>query len=703
MSGEALRLENGSRFLFEGDPVSVVAFDGRTVTLRWDRDRRVQSLAVSVVAAHARELAATSGRDGQAQHLAQACASDEKRTQAIELAGHLREVLTGFKSGDPAQALPGEPLVHFRREEPLKARYARKAAELGVGLRTVERWVNCFRVDGVDALIDARGAPGLRLTVDPRWDAALEAVVSETVSASTPTTSALIRRIRERLERNYGPGVVPAPSQATAYRRVKSLTRGTNAVSGSAKGRRSIANRPPTPYGRLVATRPGEYVVLDTQDLDVFAMEEVTGRWVGAQLTIAQDLMTRGICGLRVTPVSTKAVDVAGVLFETVAAPMVAQDAGLPGSPARHPLSLYHGVPEHLVFSEAVPETVWSCPPETIVVDHGKVYLSEHVIGACDRVGISVQPAIAYKPTDKPTCERYFRTLREGLVQYLPAYKGPDVFGRGADVEGQAFLFLHELEDVIRDWVATVYHERAHAGLAVPAYPGEEFSPREMLEIGAATAGGLRIPRDPSLVLEFLQVCWRTIQHYGVEVHGRRYDGAVLEGYRNTVSPYGGRSGGKWPLRVNPDDVRSVFFQDPADNSWHALEWEHARLVGVPFSAEAASYARRFAGVQDRHADPEEALTALLARWGTGQVVDRRERRIAARLAAERTALVELAAPVPADGQDLEEDDAAEASTTGLSLVPDLILGDDDDDSELLADVTPGAAAGPRRTFEVIS
>ena len=115
-------------------------------------------------------------------------------------------------------------------------------------------------------------------------------------------------------------------------------------------------------------------------------MEEVTGRWVGAQLTIAQDLMTRGICGLRVTPVSTKAVDVAGVLFETVAAPIVAQDAKLPGSPARRPLALYHGVPEHLVFSEDAPEsasTRWSCPPETIVVDHGKVYLSEHVIAAC--------------------------------------------------------------------------------------------------------------------------------------------------------------------------------------------------------------------------------------------------------------------------------------------------------------------------------
>lgn len=632
MSAESLRLEAGTRMLFDGDPVTVVGFDGRRVTLRWDGGRRVQSLSVAVVAAGARQLPSVAGaRDGLAQRLAWVSAPDAERETAAERAGHIREVLTGFRCGDPAQALPGEPRPEYGPAVPLMSRYASKAVELGVSARSVARWAVAFRSGGVEQLVDERASQGLRTRVDPRWDAAVEAVAAESVGESTGTRSALIRRVRARLDRDYGAGVVRLPSKAAAYRRIAMLTKGTNAVTGSAKGRRSIAERPAGPYGRLTATRPGEYLVLDTQDLDVFAMQEVTGRWVGAQLTIAQDLMTRGICGLRVTP-----VDVAGVLFEAVAAPLVCHDATAPGSPARHPLSLYHGVPEHLVFSEAAPDATWSCPPETIVVDHGKVYLSEHVIGACDRLGISVQPAIPYKPTDKPTCERFFRSLREGLTQYLPAYKGPDVFSRGADVEQRAFLFLHELEDVIRDWLATVYHERAHDGLCVPAFPGEDFCPREMLEIGVATAGGLRIPRDPSLVLEFLEVEWRTIQHYGVQVDSRRYDGAVLEGYRNTVSPYGGKAGGKWPLRVNPDDVRQVFFQDPADNSWHALEWEHARLIGAPFSAEAAAYARQFAGEENRHADPEEALTALLARWSTGEIVHRRERRIAARLAADR-------------------------------------------------------------------
>ncbi len=72
---------------------------------------------------------------------------------------------------------------------------------------------------------------------------------------------------------------------------------------------------------RLRATRPGEYVVLGTNRLDVFAMDPVTLRWVQCELTIAMDLYSRVVTGLWLTQVSTKSVDVAGALFETVHAP----------------------------------------------------------------------------------------------------------------------------------------------------------------------------------------------------------------------------------------------------------------------------------------------------------------------------------------------------------------------------------------------
>ena len=148
-------------------------------------------------------------------------------------------------------------------------------------------------------------------------------------------------------------------------------------------------------------------------------------------------------------------------------------------------------------------------------------------MSACARLGISVQPARVYQATDKAPLERWFRTLGEQLLAALPGYKGPDVYRRGKNPEQQAFYFLDELEQIIRHWTADCYHRQPHAGLCVPEVPGLELSPLEMFGHGIARAGTCRSrPRRPRARLP--QVEWRTIQHYGVEIGGLRYDGPAL-------------------------------------------------------------------------------------------------------------------------------------------------------------------------------
>ena len=648
----------GARLLFDGDLVEVVELEGMRVTLRNLRTQGHLVVGLTRLVARARR---SGGQDREAAGVMLAGLTVEQRRELGERAAHVREVLTGFRSGDPSRPAPGEPDPEFAADVALKARYQAKAAQLGVTARTVERWVAAYREWGEAGLVDRRdGSPP---AVDARWEDAVRQVLAESVNASTPTRSAVLARAAARLEKEYGPGVVPVPSRATAYRRLAELAKGTNAVSGSAKARRSIADRPKGAYGRLRATRPGEYVVLDTQDLDVFAMEPVTCRWVRAQLTVAQDLFTRCIVGMRVTPVSTKAVDVAGVLYEAVAG----REA--PVSWPSEAVWPYHGVPTHVVFDENSPATTGPvCAPETLVVDHGKVFLSAHVIAVCTRLGISIQPAQPHKPTDKPTVERFFRTLREGLIQHLPAYKGPDIYSRGDRVEDEAFLFLNEVEDVIREWVATVYHRAKHDGLTVPQWPQLKLSPAEMFAIGVGAAGLLRIPATPELALDFLPVVGRTIQHYGVEVNGLRYNGPVLDGYRNATSPYGGALAGRWPIRINPDDVRHAWFCDPADNRWHRLDWEHQPLLDTPFSAEAAAHARRLA-TSTGELEAAKTLAGLLERWEAGLVADRRERRMAVRLASEYAALPTATQP-------------AAAPPAGPPPAVELMHADGDDDDE---------------------
>ncbi|MFC0453765.1 helix-turn-helix domain-containing protein [Rhodococcus jostii] len=669
MNARTVRVAVGAGLMVDGDAARVVEFDGRKVVVEY-ADGRYGSFALAEFVSRARGLEPV--EEGLDPGLVLAGLSPAEREQAAARGEHVREVLTGYRSGYAEAARTGEPRPDYAPAVGLKARCEAKAAELGVASRTVERWVAAYRDAGEAGLVDDRRRRGRGSTVDPRWEAAVAAELAAGVSASTPTRSAVLMRAAERLEREHGVGVVALPSQATAYRRLAELVKGTNAVSGSAKARRSIAQRPKGVYGRLHATRPGEYLILDTQDLDVFAMEPVTCRWVRAQLTVAQDLFDRQILGLKVTPVSTKSVDVASVLFESV----TGRSAGRPA------LGPVHGLPKHLVFTEentGADAEIW-CPPETLVIDHGKAFLSAHVIGVCARLGISIQPAQPRKPTDKPTVERFFRSLREGLIQHLPAYKGPDLHSRGEGLEEQAFLFLHELEDVIRDWIVTVYHPSDHDGIAVAEWPNLAMSPNDMFALGIAKAGVLRIPAAPELALEFLRVVKRTIQHYGVEIDGRRYNGPALDGYRNATSPYGGLDAGKWPFRVNDDDVRHIYFQDPGDGQWHQLDWEHAPMLGTPFSDEAARYARILARRTDRFTDPAETLATLLSRWDAGEVLDRRERRMAARLAAERSGLAAAAE------LDLAADPVPALSAATTSSGPP-VVGDDDDDSEILDDV----------------
>ena len=116
--------------------------------------------------------------------------------------------------------------------------------------------------------------------------------------------------------------------------------------------------------------RPGEYLLLDTTRLDVFAMDPVTLRWVQAELTVAMDLYDRCVTGLRLTPVSTKAVDAAAVLFESIR-PLPEPAAGW--ADIRPP---YHGMPGQVIIDAARLATedgeplLPSVAAETVVVDY---------------------------------------------------------------------------------------------------------------------------------------------------------------------------------------------------------------------------------------------------------------------------------------------------------------------------------------------
>lgn len=695
MSVAGVRIGVGTRFRLDGETVEITELfptsAGNEVLLK-DAAGRFTRMSVRELLVSERAVVIPDGPgpspDGPLETAAAVLSqlTDAERAAVLERAAHIREVLYGYRSGSPELAAAGEPRPEFEPGLPLMQRYAAKAAELGVDARTVRRWVREFR-----EFEEAGLAPKTELLdgplakADPRWvEVALE-VMGEHAEESEPSQSIVLRRTAARLTARFGPGEVKMPSRATGYRFLAELDRWVPTFHGSSKRRRDIADRPDQAYGRLRPTRPGEYMLLDTTRSDVFALDPITLRWVQAEITVAMDWYSRCITGLRVTPVSTKAVDASSTLFQAYR-----PRSAPPGWP-EHAVWPEHGIPRRVLLdrgavegpiADAAGPTV---VPETIVIDHGKIYVSAHLTSVCRRMGISIQPARLRTGRDKGPIERFFRTMRQRLLEALPGYKGPDVFSRGLHAERDAFFFIDELEAIIREWIATDYHLRPHRSLVDPRAPGVRLSPAKMFEHGVARAGYIEAPRDPDLGFEFLDVKDLPIHHYGVETDRRRYNGNALNPYRNQTS---GRPSGLWPFHINPDDITEIHFRDPLTRRWHTLEWEHAPTRRFPFSEEALEFARGLAASKYTYPNDDLAVADLLERWDLGLGMSVSERRMALRLAREQAGIVLPARRTP---------ELAEARPAGQADDHSVEAGDDDDESDLeIQDVPgPGPDAGP--------
>ena len=454
-------LRTGLQLTFDGEQFTIAEIEGRRILLQQisaDGRPTWRQIDLSVLMAHPSTeflVETPPAQPAAAAVLGElSTAEDDALTTRFR---HVQEVRSGYQLGSAEMALEGEPRPDYAPGVPLMHRYKAKAAELGVSVTTVRRWVALVEDSGPAGLVSKRQPTSVLDRVDPRWLETARSVIKGLEKSSRPVRGLVLMEIEERVVKEYGPGVVSIPKQTKGYALLKELSRGTNAFDGSTKGKRSIANRPQGVFGRLRATRPGEYIVLDTNSLDVFAMEPVTCRWVQCELTVAMDLYSKVITGLRLTPVSTKSTDVAGVLFETVRPREVSTGTGEPFP--------YCGVPSTVLFdAEKLVDADGQplLPPvaaETIIYDHGKIYVSNHIASVCTKLDISLQPARPYTPTDKPV-ERWFKTLNQGLLAALPGYKGPDVHSRGENVENEAYFFLDELEAIIREWITSIFTDR---------------------------------------------------------------------------------------------------------------------------------------------------------------------------------------------------------------------------------------------------
>src|SRR5260370_41528506 len=104
----------------------------------------------------------------------------------------------------------------------MMARYQAKAAELGVGVSAVRRWVTQAQ-DGPAGLVIERPARALLDRADLRWLDAARQGIAWHVPRSRPVRGLLLAAIEQELLGQHGPGGGPGPSRARGDELVREM------------------------------------------------------------------------------------------------------------------------------------------------------------------------------------------------------------------------------------------------------------------------------------------------------------------------------------------------------------------------------------------------------------------------------------------------------------------------------------------------
>ncbi|MQS10994.1 transposase [Streptomyces kaniharaensis] len=606
-------LRVGDRVVFSGREHTVVAISGTSIRLlSASGDQSVVLLAYlqaapdfSVVGAGAAPRATAHGL------LDSVPAKVAERARLWEQ--HLVELESGLLPGVPPGTPPRPEYDPMRAT--LAQRVAAKARELtALGIpaevRTVQRMRKRYREQGVWGLVDGRRTQRRTATgnVDSRVVSAVAAVVERQTSESTGTKSRILRLVEEQLTTNYGPGSVPMPSRATFYRLLDTLTAGRHTF-GSATTRRQTANRPEGVFTPTMAARPGEQVQIDTTPLDVMAVMDdgVVGR---PELTIALDIATRTICAAVLHPARAKAVDAALMLARIVVPePMRPNWAeALRMSASRIPHARLLDIDARLEQVAARPVIV----PETIVIDHGRVFVSETFVRACRTLEISVQPARPRTPTDKGVVERTFSSINTLFCQHVAGYTGRDVTRRGASPEEGAAWPVADLQDLLDEWIVAGWQSRPHDGLRHPYLSGRPLSPNEAYAAMVAASGYVPLAPSGDDYIEMLPAVWRTVNDYGIRIDHRTYNSTDLAPLRRQHSGIGIKNG-QWEVHYDPYDLSRVWVRDHRQGGWILAQWTHLPMVQQPFAEFTWRYARRIATERGMDSSNETAVAVLLA------------------------------------------------------------------------------------------
>ncbi len=282
--------------------------------------------------------------------------------------------------------------------------------------------------------------------------------------------------------------------------------------------------------GSISANKPLERTEIDHTKIDIMVIDDNTMLPLGRPtITACIDVATRCLLGIYIgfEPPS----------FLTVA--QCIKHAVLPKA------NLHDEFPN--IKNEWEPYGVM----ETLVVDNGLEFHSNHLEALCYPFGITIQYTPRKKPWFKGIIERHFKTMNEGVAHGYPGTTFSKIFEKDDyDSVKNATITLSTFKEIAHKWIVDIYHVDIHKKLGKkPINAWQENIDKTAIPL----------PCDVSELDSFLgYVNHRILTHKGIEINSIQYNSKALNNLR---LKYGSQL--KVTVRSNPTNIGYIYVVDP--------------------------------------------------------------------------------------------------------------------------------------------
>ena len=348
------------------------------------------------------------------------------------------------------------------------------AADTGVSLRTLQRWLARYLVDGPTGL----GRPQRPETGTRTFPKQMVELIEGMALTKPPDSIATIHRRISRLADERG-------WRAPSYGSVRDVVRRIDPamLTLAHEGAAAFRDRYELVH-RHRADRPNAIWQADHTELDIMILD-ASGRPARPWLTTVEDDHSRAIAGYMV----------------------------------------FLGAPSALNTSLALRQAIWRkadpawpvCGiPDVLYVDHGSDFTSLHLEQAAVDLRIRLVFSTIARPQGRGKIERLFRTINTELL--------PELAGnlRGGRPASPPRLSLPELDAAIGGYIVTTYNARPHRGIGIAptqAWRGDGWLPRIPETLAELDLLLVMVARP------------RTVHRDGIRFEGLRYFDPTLAAY----------------------------------------------------------------------------------------------------------------------------------------------------------------------------